>query len=115
MCDRLGLGVLALGPAAMFAVLMILAITTIVGALRSDIHNCTRVNCNPGSNPGCLLLRLRLGDLRTDRVVQPLPPPRARPTGAAARWLRSFDPLAAPEVLAPVSRRDECGVPDGGL
>jgi hypothetical protein len=75
MCDRLGLGVLALGPAAMFAVLMILAITTIVGALRSDIHNCTKVNCNPGSNHGCLLLRLRLGDLRTDRVVQPLPPP----------------------------------------
>ena len=29
---------LALGPAAMFAVLMILAITTIAGALRSDIH-----------------------------------------------------------------------------
>jgi hypothetical protein len=32
------LGVLARGPAAMFAVLMILAITTIVGALRSDIR-----------------------------------------------------------------------------
>jgi hypothetical protein len=32
------MGVLALGPVAMFAVLMILAITTIAGALRSDIH-----------------------------------------------------------------------------
>jgi hypothetical protein len=32
MCDRLGLGVLALGPAAMFAVLVILAITTVAGA-----------------------------------------------------------------------------------
>lgn len=32
------LGVLARGPAAMFAVLMILAITTIAGALRSDIR-----------------------------------------------------------------------------
>ena len=38
MCDRLGLEVLALGPAAVFAVLMILAITTIAGALRPDIH-----------------------------------------------------------------------------
>ena len=38
MRDRLGLGVLARGPAAMFAVLMILAITTIAGALRSDIR-----------------------------------------------------------------------------
>jgi hypothetical protein len=38
MRDRLGLGALALGPAAMFAVLMILVITTIAGALRPDIH-----------------------------------------------------------------------------
>jgi len=30
--------VLALGPAAVFAVLMILTITTIAGALRSGIH-----------------------------------------------------------------------------
>ena len=36
------LGVLARGPAAMFAVLMILAITTIVGALRSDIRGSGR-------------------------------------------------------------------------
>ena len=36
MCDRSGSGVLALGPAAMFAVLMTLGITTIAGALRSD-------------------------------------------------------------------------------
>jgi hypothetical protein len=32
----------ALGPAAMFAVLMILAITTIAGALRSDIDGSGR-------------------------------------------------------------------------
>jgi hypothetical protein len=38
MCDRLGLGVLALGPAAMFAVLVIVAITTVAGALRPGIH-----------------------------------------------------------------------------
>jgi hypothetical protein len=38
MRDRLGLGVLALGPAAMFAVLVIVAITTIAGALRPGIH-----------------------------------------------------------------------------
>ncbi len=42
MCDRLGLGVLVLGPAAMFAVLMVLAVTTIAGALRSDIHGSGR-------------------------------------------------------------------------
>jgi hypothetical protein len=36
------LGVLARDPAAMFAVLMILAITTIAGALRSDIHGSGR-------------------------------------------------------------------------
>jgi hypothetical protein len=33
MCDRLGLGVLALGPAALFVVLVIVAITTIAGAV----------------------------------------------------------------------------------
>jgi hypothetical protein len=42
MCDRLGSGVLARDPAAMFAVLMILAITTIAGAPRSDIHGSGR-------------------------------------------------------------------------
>jgi hypothetical protein len=37
MCDGLGLGVLAPGPAAMFAVLVILTIATIASALQSDV------------------------------------------------------------------------------
>jgi hypothetical protein len=49
-------------------------------------------------------------------IAQPRPPPRARPTGAAARRLRSFDPLAAAprSWLLQAGGMGTGGVPDGG-